>query len=296
MARAPADERPGLGSAARERWASGVLSADLKRGVGDAWRRSVSFPGEVAAGWLAGAVAFRTSLAALGGVAKSLRLSSSLPLVAPLYGACAVAFSSVLAARVFVETADGMFALSGARGASPFGGSAPSLDFVSPVLHGRAPGRRTEDESLFYAAGAVLWMTALRGRLSSVCPSDLFKRGPFGKRSLAAAQDEYATASERAYLLRVGRRDGCHHCGTRLAREYIGDHIPPNKLANGAPQELFAQCGRCSQLQAAAVRADKRTLVLSRAVRLWHVWPPLPIAWMVFAPAVDGVMRAAAKR
>lgn len=117
--------------------------------------------------------------------------------------------------------------------------------------------------------------------------------GAVARGSVPAAGKAYATDSEKQVLNRYFWRDGCHHCGRRRGESCIGDHMPPNKVANeleeqakrlpkllkspalrwlprsvglplGRPkQRFYPHCEACSQRQSAAVRAGKLVLV-------WH--------------------------
>ena len=135
------------------------------------------------------------------------------------------------------------------------------------------------------------------GSFRSVMPSDLIKPGALANQSIPAAGMQYATDEKRRELIRMFRRDGCHHCG-RTRGAVVGDHMPPNKhvvqkagafatqlmervtrvgavrramLAAGVrpdalvgtAQRYYPQCVSCSQKQAVAVRND-------RSVRVFH--------------------------
>ena len=133
------------------------------------------------------------------------------------------------------------------------------------------------------------------GSFRSIMPSDLVKPGALANQSIPAAGMQYATDEKRRELIRMFRRDGCHHCGTTRGA-VVGDHMPPNKhvvqkaeafatqvmervtrvgavrrvmLAAGirpdslvgTTQRYYPQCVSCSQKQAVAVRNDKSARV-----------------------------------
>jgi hypothetical protein len=144
---------------------------------------------------------------------------------------------------------------------------------------------RTPSHSEVIAVSSIscfVHRVVFRRSFRSLCPSDLFRPGSFASRSLPATQgSEYADRLQKRQLNWIGRHFGCHHCGSRRPRapntfSFIGDHIPPNKFANGAPQRFYPQCFPCSQQQAAAVRLERRVLVSPRRVQ----WSDL----IAFAP------------
>lgn len=69
---------------------------------------------------------------------------------------------------------------------------------------------------------SLLWVLLLSRRwspytLRNALPSDLFKRGSFGRHGLQVKRgDEYAYASEKNAVHALGRLYGCHHCGRRI--------------------------------------------------------------------------------
>lgn len=68
-----------------------------------------------------------------------------------------------------------------------------------------------------------------------------------------------ATESQKKMLASWLRRDGCHHCGTKVG-PVIGDHMPPNKMAFGS--------------SAAAEASRNGTLTVSQ--RLWNFLRGVP--------------------
>ena len=135
------------------------------------------------------------------------------------------------------------------------------------------------------------------GSFRTIMPSDLVKPGALANQSIPAAGMQYATDEKRRELIRMFRRDGCHHCG-KTRGPVVGDHMPPNKhvvqkaeafatqvlervtrvgavrramVAAGIRpdavvtprQRYYPQCVSCSQKQAVAVRND-------RGARVFH--------------------------
>lgn len=135
------------------------------------------------------------------------------------------------------------------------------------------------------------------GSFRTLMPSDLIKPGALANQSIPAAGMQYATDEKRRELIRMFRRDGCHHCG-KTRGPVVGDHMPPNKhvvqkaealatqlvermtrvgavrramlVAGVRPdavivprQRYYPQCVSCSQKQSVAVRND-------RGARVFH--------------------------
>ena len=140
-------------------------------------------------------------------------------------------------------------------------------------------------ETIINMSLGVVAFKLLGGRFRSVLPSSLFHPGAFSrvKASLHANGAEYITKGEREGSRgRLGLNDygwmyGCHTCGRKRVDSFIGDHMPPNKLARpGQLQRLYPQCAVCSSRQGGAVRANRpayRTHAFS--LRLYHLWLPL---------------------
>jgi len=113
--------------------------------------------------------------------------------------------------------------------------------------------------------GVVLHAGLGRGRFWALSPSSLASTGAFAWVAASLpANENYATTSQRENLLRLGRRYGCHTCGTRFASQYIGDHVPPLSLAarrswlakwvHGPVKFRFhPQCKGCCSSQASAM-------------------------------------------
>lgn len=59
----------------------------------------------------------------------------------------------------------------------------------------------------------VALLQSMGGRFSSLMPSDLSKPGSLAFESIPAKSDEYAQPSIKRELVRIFKRDGCHHCG-----------------------------------------------------------------------------------
>ena len=154
-----------------------------------------------------------------------------------------------------------------------------------PSLEGVLKVNPDNFETIINMSVGVAAFRLLGGRFRSVLPSSLFHPGAFSRvrASLPANGAEYITKGEREGSRgRLGLNDygwmyGCHSCGRKRVDSFIGDHMPPNKLAKpGQLQRLYPQCPACSSKQGGAVRANRpayRTHPFS--LRLYHVWLPL---------------------
>ena len=226
--------------------------------------------GPWAAQSLAGAAGGAAGLLGAQVLARLARVSCATPVAAPVLGIAGLAASGALAGQCAREVAE--------WGCS---GRPPSLRSVAAGL--ADPGNR--DRVALDAALGVALFAALGGRFRTVMPSDLRYPGANAVASLPAAGEAYIGEAQRQELQRFFQRFGCHHCGSRFGR-VVGDHMPPNKYAHADPsrllrglrrvkplrpvlralnlqgvrQRFYPQCGGCSQRQAAAVRANRKSL------------------------------------
>lgn len=111
------------------------------------------------------------------------------------------------------------------------------------------------------AQGAVA-MTARPGGSGASTGSTL-EPGEHARESIPArGPGRDFTAAERQAVNELGRKHGCHTCGTRnpgtKSGDFIPDHQPPSQLAPGQPQRLFPHCKACSLRQGGEVNAELR--------------------------------------
>eukprot|EP01135_Chromosphaera_perkinsii_P009032 Nk52_evm50s1569 gene=Nk52_evmTU50s1569 len=137
-------------------------------------------------------------------------------------------------------------------------------------------------EMNFLALGSIfVFKVLLRGRFSSLAPSNVFFPGAFANRKMASLPSyelrEYATSHERVKIQKFGKTYGCHSCGTKKG-PFIADHQPPNKQAlDMIAQRYYPQCQNCSQIQAEAVKNNTTALIAHPfSLRLYHSFAPLP--------------------
>ena len=234
------------------------------------------------------------------------RLSCALPGIAPVLGASAVAVGSALAGQ-----AGGCLATLRGDGLGT-----PEMDLAT------AGGRRRlfasfrshaasvqADALLLDAVVGMALFRVLGGRFSSVLPSDVrFPGGAaFKAGSLPASGRNYAGDGARAEIHALGRRFGCHSCGSRMSRRYNADHQPPNKYAKlreqrgwatlwmkpkPVVQRFYPQCHSCSNLQGGAVHSDTAVLVMHRQLPLqpWHWVPGAAVAALSAPPALSAMI------
>ncbi len=121
--------------------------------------------------------------------------------------------------------------------------------------------------SLRVCAVGLLVFKLLGGRFWAIAPSSYTHLGSFARWSLPATE-KYASTTQRLAIEKMGRRVGCHTCGSRMlfGRHYgvlfHGDHQPPKYLAAKMNQRWFRrilgltvqfrfypQCTVCSNTQ-----------------------------------------------
>jgi len=252
-----------------------------------------------AAGCVSGAAAFGACRLGVSFALQSLRVSSHNRLPAVLGGAAGMLVASNVAAHSTLLSSTLIAERAGIRTADwpllPVPLSSPSIGLFTGLV------------------AFLSWrqFRLLGGRLHRWAPSDVMKPGSFAQRSMPAPGNEYADQAMKRALAQEGQRAGCHHCGRSRSwwgfgppLRFIGDHIPPNKYAkladaaSGAtatgprpwwqvllpflrpaktPQVFLPQCERCSSIQAAAVRVDRRTLIFPRSWRASDLWLPFPL-------------------
>ena len=102
--------------------------------------------------------------------------------------------------------------------------------------------------------------------------------GPFARRSIRAKMGksrEFPT-EVRSQIDAIGRRTGCHTCGTKNPGtkngHFIPDHQAPNYRAGNRPQRLYPQCKKCSQRQwrEAGQHARNPNKPIPRDYLEWH--------------------------
>ena len=156
-----------------------------------------------------------------------------------------------------------------------------------------------EKEIMNKTGESLLYFLIIEHRMfRTMLPSSVLTIGVFANPSLSKfisihASSDVATQSERLKVQSLGKKFGCHHCGSRqiFSRgSFIADHMPPTKHAkemNAAwwrrflglkvTQRLWAQCQSCFSMQGSAVRADIHRLAYYNRLRLVHMIPSVTL-------------------
>lgn len=84
--------------------------------------------------------------------------------------------------------------------------------------------------------------------------------GPFASEwILAPSTNRRLTRAEQEEINRIGRKFGCHRCGTKIPGTkkggYVGDHQVPTSL--GTPTRIYPHCLFCSNAQGGIVSGGK---------------------------------------
>lgn len=108
----------------------------------------------------------------------------------------------------------------------------------------------------------------LGGRFWAIAPSSFTNLGSFARWSIPCGE-RYATPNQRALIEKMGRRWGCHTCGSRMLfsrvgkNKFVGDHMPPKSVAEQMNKSwlrrlkllprvqfrFYPQCVNCSNTQ-----------------------------------------------
>jgi hypothetical protein len=111
-------------------------------------------------------------------------------------------------------------------------------DFFLPVTY-KSPKVERRDNIKRLFLGFCSFGLLEQGMFRSCFPSSIISLGVFGnfglkfKRSVGT-DSALTTSSQRLAIQKLGRRFGCHHCGSRqlFSRQgFIADHMPPTKIA-----------------------------------------------------------------
>ncbi|EDV20357.1 uncharacterized protein TRIADDRAFT_61091 [Trichoplax adhaerens] len=228
----------------------------------------------VGVGSLVGFCTFPATLGTLQIVLFSpLRLSCSIPVVSSVSGTLAVATSVTVASIASISASLFYQRLENSLATKKDTRKEISLRYsFSPVDLG------------FYTVAAGITFKIAGGRFKSVLPSSFFKAGAFAHSCIPAKGQMYATKKEKWLLTSLGRKYGCHTCGSRRSKFYFGDHIPPNTLLRKGEQQVFyPQCNQCSSLQGGLLSGNKSNFKLKThalSLRLYHLYLPFPFILM----------------
>lgn len=108
--------------------------------------------------------------------------------------------------------------------------------------------------ALFLASGNT---TPMEQAIQAVHPT--FQPGPYAHDSiLARSSAQSFTKKEREAIDQIGKKSGCHTCGSKkpgtLTGHFIPDHQPPTALNEPKKsQRLYPHCLKCSREQGLAI-------------------------------------------
>mmetsp|Transcript_1585 Transcript_1585/g.2620 ORF Transcript_1585/g.2620 Transcript_1585/m.2620 type:complete len:283 (+) Transcript_1585:70-918(+) len=137
---------------------------------------------------------------------------------------------------------------------------------------------------------------ALEGRLGRTSfPSNSISLGAYAQQfrvlsRSVASNSKAATELQRAKIQLLGKRFGCHQCGTKWSNKFIADHMPPTKFVEQAnkrlwrkisgikmTQRLWPQCERCFSVQGSAVSKVRKVLIYHHQFRVYHLSPGIAL-------------------
>jgi RHS repeat-associated protein len=146
--------------------------------------------------------------------------------------------------------------ISGARG--DWEGAALSAAAAVPVLGNAANATRLSRSLAKQADNSHDAGKAAKGAKAST-----LKPGPHAKGSVPArGPDRDFTRAERDAVNDLGKKHGCHTCGTKdpgtKSGDFVPDHQPPNAVNPPRnPQKLYPHCLGCSRRQGGELRTQQ---------------------------------------
>jgi hypothetical protein len=180
----------------------------------------------------ASTASFVCTAAAARRVAYVIGVSCATPVVGAMFGVATTAGASVLAgqaARAALQWPQNHANGGGGSGGGRGGGA---LWRWGTGFRGRDQPWDEREVTVDAMMGSMLYALLGRG-IASTLPSDVSYPGALARRSMPANGANYANESQKKMLASWLKKDGCHHCGTKVG-PVIGDHMPPNKLALGS--------------------------------------------------------------
>jgi len=131
----------------------------------------------------------------------------------------------------------------------------------------------------------ALAFKCLGGRFWAIAPSSYTHLGSFTRWSIPCSEN-YANASQRTMIEKMGRKWGCHTCGSRMFFKssrspitnkkfrFVGDHMPPKSVAKHMNKtwlrrigllpkikfRFYPQCVSCSNMQGSILSKSSSTL------------------------------------
>eukprot|EP00934_Nitzschia_sp_Nitz4_P006821 Nitzschia sp. Nitz4//scaffold399_size11037//416//1392//NITZ4_009049-RA/size11037-augustus-gene-0.9-mRNA-1//-1//CDS//3329550316//6811//frame0 len=119
----------------------------------------------------------------------------------------------------------------------------------------------------------------LGGKFRSVSPSSFSGAGSFARKSIPA-ESGYASKAQKSIIHSIGKKYGCHTCGSKVA-PFIADHVPPRSVGERLNQvwyrrfglfpkvqyRFFPHCQKCSSQQAHILGEASSTIAKRGASR-----------------------------
>ena len=226
---------------------------------------------------LTGCFAFGTTLCLSTFTQKLLGISTASKIVPSVFGFATVCFASIASQRAAVCSYDYL------QEKRPFQDlirdSKIRKKYADKLIRPTSSNSSTEyfnigntikiplHEARVCAVGLASFKL-LGGRFWAIAPSSFTHLGSFSRWSIPCT-DKYANSSQRTMIERMGRKWGCHTCGSRMVGytagnfRFVGDHMPPKSVAKQMnkswlrrvgllPQvkyRFYPQCVNCSNIQ-----------------------------------------------
>lgn len=165
-----------------------------------------------------------------------------------------------------------------------------------PSTISRASSEFVKDQFTRLVLGMGIFILLEQSAFRTALPSSVIAPGVYSNsfnmlRRSVRATSEATTEAQRKLIQSIGKRYGCHQCGSRQllsGKVFIGDHMPPTKMAKEmsaafwrkffrltVEQRLWAQCDACFRMQGEAVKAGRHRLVFHKYFRRHHLAPAL---------------------
>lgn len=110
---------------------------------------------------------------------------------------------------------------------------------------GRSKGTEYDRQILTISrlyVGLASYLILEGGNMRISFPSSITALGAFASRrrwNSLPTDKAIATASQRSAIQKLGRRCGCHHCGSRWSKIFIADHMPPTKFVEDMKKKWY---------------------------------------------------------
>ncbi len=214
---------------------------------------------------------------------KTMRISSGSPLlISSIAGGISVTLASLVASTAIIKTC--------------------TMFRTTPNYNTRIDF--TVNELLTSTVTGVVLFRAFGGRFSSVLPSHLNAPGSFARHWIPAYSVQYANNIQKSIIQEIGKKYGCHSCGTKRIKQYYADHQPPNKLIkshleslgktseqNGDfMQQFYPHCPSCSILQGHSLSIDSKIspiITHTTTLRPYHVYFPTSILLLLLKSSLS---------